>query len=104
MPVVEIEMEIELGSPTATIVAAGTFRLGGLMVAAILIVTTAAAVPPVFEAVMVAANTPATVGVPEITPESGSSVNPGGRLLALKVKGAFEAVIEYGVEKDPTAA
>ena len=50
-------------------------------------------VPPALMALMVAANVPLTVGMPEINPVDQFQPTPGGRPLALKLVGLLAAVI-----------
>jgi len=53
----------------------------------------ALAEPPEFAAPTVTLLVPAVVGVPEITPVVGLTLNPAGNPLALKEVGLFVAVI-----------
>ena len=50
-------------------------------------------VPPAFVALMVAANVPLALGVPEISPVDALTPNPGGRPIAPKLVGLLLAVI-----------
>ena len=50
-------------------------------------------VPPVLVALTVTSYVPALVGVPEINPLVVLSVRPGGRLVASKLVGVFDAVM-----------
>jgi hypothetical protein len=66
---------------------------GALTAAAIVIVSVSVSLPPAFVAVSVTVVLPAAVGVPLITPVVASSVNPSGRVVLLKLVGAFVPVI-----------
>ena len=50
-------------------------------------------VPPSFEALICAADVPATVGIPLMIPEVESTLKPVGRPVAVKLYGAFVPAI-----------
>ena len=62
---------------------------GGLLIVKVIVAFT---VPPAFVAEIGTLNFPATVGVPEIKPDAFTP-SPGGRFVALKLVGEFDALI-----------
>ena len=87
-------MANENAVPVTPLAVAGLLMAGaGGRAAEMVMLRPCVPVPATLVALMVAANVPATVGVPEIKPVMVLGVSPGGKPVALKLVGVFAAVM-----------